>query len=167
MHRQMVSGHAVIIVTTHPKVKLWTLIQISGIHKCHFREPDIQMSRSNLTGVRGHKDRRRIALLKLWHFHHHDVIMSAPASQIAGVTSVYSTVCLSADQRKHQSSASLAFMRGIHRWPVNSPHKGPVTRKCFHLMTSSCLIMKMHVINGACRTSAVQAPVPLTIFRSN
>ena len=41
--------------------------------------------------------------------------------------SVYSD----ADQRKHQSSASLAFVRGIHRWPVNSPHKGPVTRKMF------------------------------------
>ena len=36
-----------------------------------------------------------------------------------------------ADQRKHQSSASLALVRGIHRWPVNSPHKGPVTRKMF------------------------------------
>ena len=36
-----------------------------------------------------------------------------------------------ADQRKHQSSASLAFVRGIHRRPVNSPHKGPVTRKVF------------------------------------
>ena len=36
-----------------------------------------------------------------------------------------------ADQKKHQSSASLAFVRGIHRWPVNSPHKGPVTRKMF------------------------------------
>ena len=36
-----------------------------------------------------------------------------------------------ADQRKHQSSASLAFVRGIHRWPVNSQHKGPVTRKMF------------------------------------
>ena len=35
----------------------------------------------------------------------------------------------SADQRKHQGSASLAFVRGIHRWPVNSPHKWPVTRK--------------------------------------
>ena len=42
-----------------------------------------------------------------------------------------------ADHIKHQSSALLAFVRGIHRWPVNSPHKGPVTRKCFHLMTSS------------------------------
>ena len=44
---------------------------------------------------------------------------------------VYSTVYSGADQRKHQSSASLAFVRGFHRWPVNSPHKGPVTRKMF------------------------------------
>ena len=36
-------------------------------------------------------------------------------------------------QRKHQSSASLAFARGIHRWPVDSPHKVPVTRKMFPL----------------------------------
>ena len=35
------------------------------------------------------------------------------------------------DQRKHESSASLAFVRGFHRWPVNSSHKGPVTRKIF------------------------------------
>ena len=39
--------------------------------------------------------------------------------------------CLDADQRKHQSSASLAFVQGIHRGPVNSPHKWPVTRKMF------------------------------------
>ena len=58
-----------------------------------------------------------------------DVIMSAMASQITGVSIVYSTVCSGADQRKHQSSASLAFLRGIHWWPVNSPHKGPVKRK--------------------------------------
>ena len=43
----------------------------------------------------------------------------------------YSIVCSGADQRKHQSSASLAFVRGIHRWPVNSPHKGPVMQKVF------------------------------------
>ena len=40
--------------------------------------------------------------------------------------------------KKHQSSASLAFVGGIHRWPGNCPHKGPITRKMFHLMTSSC-----------------------------
>ena len=44
---------------------------------------------------------------------------------------LYSTVYSGADQRKLQSSASLAFVRGIHRWPVNSPHKRPVTRKMF------------------------------------
>ena len=44
---------------------------------------------------------------------------------------VFSTVYSGADQRKHQSSASLAFVRGIHRGPVNSPHKWPVTRKMF------------------------------------
>ena len=63
--------------------------------------------------------------------HYSGVIMSAMASQITSLTFVYSTVYSGADQRKHQSSASLAFVRGIYRWPVNSPHKGPVTRKMF------------------------------------
>ena len=55
--------------------------------------------------------------------------MGAMAYEITSLTIVYSTVYSGADQRKHQSSASLAFVRGIHRWQVNSPHKGPVTRK--------------------------------------
>ena len=41
------------------------------------------------------------------------------------------TVYSGAHQRKHQSSASLVSVRGIHRWAVNSPHNGPVTRKIF------------------------------------
>ena len=57
--------------------------------------------------------------------------MGAMASQITSLTIVYSTVYSDADQRKHQSSASLAFVWGIHRGPVNSPHKWPVTRKMF------------------------------------
>ena len=57
--------------------------------------------------------------------------MGAIASQIIRLTIVYSTGYSRADQRKHQSSASLAFVRGIHRWPVNSPHKRPVNRKMF------------------------------------
>ena len=57
--------------------------------------------------------------------------MSAIASQITSLTIVYSIVYPSADQSKHQSSASLAFVWGIHRGPVNSPHKWPVTRKMF------------------------------------
>ena len=61
--------------------------------------------------------------------HYNDVIMGAIASQITSLTIVYSTVYSDADERKHQSSASLAFVWGIHRWPVNSPHKWPVMRK--------------------------------------
>ena len=57
--------------------------------------------------------------------------MSVMASQITSLTIVWSTVYSGADQRKLQSSASLAFVRGIHQWPVNSTHKGPVTRKMF------------------------------------
>ena len=63
--------------------------------------------------------------------HYNDVVMSAMASRITSLTIVYSTVYSGANQRKHQSSASLAFVRGIHRWPVNSQHKWPVTRKMF------------------------------------
>ena len=57
--------------------------------------------------------------------------MGAMTSQIISLTIVCSTVYSGADQRKHQSSASLAFVWGIHRGPVNSPHKWPVTRKMF------------------------------------
>ena len=57
--------------------------------------------------------------------------MSTIASQITSLTIVYSTIYSGADQSKHQSSASLAFVWGIHRGPVNSPHKWPVTRKMF------------------------------------
>ena len=57
--------------------------------------------------------------------------MGAIASQITSLTIVYSIVHSGADQRQHQRSASLAFVQGIHRWPVNSPHKWPVTLKMF------------------------------------
>ena len=58
-------------------------------------------------------------------------MMDAMASQINNLTIVYSTVYSGANQSKHQGSASLAFVWGIHREPVNSPHKWPVTRKMF------------------------------------
>ena len=57
--------------------------------------------------------------------------MSAVASQITSVCIVCPFVSSGADQRKHQSSASLTFVRGIHPWPVNSPHKSPATGKTF------------------------------------
>ena len=57
--------------------------------------------------------------------------MVTMASQITSLMVVYSNVCSGANQRKYQSSASLAIVWGIHRWTVNSPHKRPVTRKIF------------------------------------
>ena len=73
----------------------------------------------------------RIRLLTMITLHYNGVIMSAMTSRITSHTTVYSSDYSGGDQRKHQSSASLAFVTGIHRWPVNSPHKGPVTRKTF------------------------------------
>ena len=67
----------------------------------------------------------------LTHKHYSDVIMGMVASQITSLMILYSTIYSGADQRKHQSSVSLAFVRGIHRWLVNSPHKGPVAQKMF------------------------------------
>ena len=74
---------------------------------------------------------RRVSTAVIFAEFINDVTMSMMASQITGVSIVYSTACSSADKRKHQSSASLAFVRGIHRWMVDSPHKGLVTRKMF------------------------------------
>ena len=72
---------------------------------------------------------------RLWigneQWHYSDVIVGPLASLITSLTSVYSTVHPGTDQRKHQSSTSLTFARGIHRRPVNSRHKWPVTRKMF------------------------------------
>ena len=84
------------------------------------------------------------------YWHYNDVTMSAMASQITNLTIVYSTICLGTDQRKHQSSVSLAFARGIHRRPMNSPHKGPVTRKMFPfddvIMEAVKVISSDHII---------------------
>ena len=64
-------------------------------------------------------------------FQYNAVMMSTMASQITSLTIVYPTVYSDADQRKHQSSGSLAFVRGIHWWPLNSTHKRPVMWKMF------------------------------------
>ena len=69
--------------------------------------------------------------------------MGAMASQTTSLTIVYSTVYSDEDQGKHQSSASLAFVREIHRWPVNSSHKGPVTRKMFPF-DDVIMVFKLH-----------------------
>ena len=78
-------------------------------------------------------------------FHYSDVIMSTMAPQITGVLIVCSNVCSGAGQRKYQSSAPRAFVGGIHRWPLDSPHKGPVTRKMFPF---DDVIMNISILNS-------------------
>ena len=76
--------------------------------------------------------------------------MSPMASQITSLKIVYQTVYSCSDQRKHQSSALQAFVLGIHRSPVNSPHKWPVTRKMFPfddvIMKRTCMDHYRHYI---------------------
>ena len=102
------------IVTSNLLVCVWLLI--------HTGNQSLTISKINLRDIPG-------TVNKIIEKHHNDVIMSMMASQITSRTIVYSTVYSGADQRKHQSSASLVFVREIHRWPVNSPHKGTVMRK--------------------------------------
>ena len=76
--------------------------------------------------------------------HYDDVIMAAIASHITSRTIVYSIVYSDIDQRKHQSSASLAFVWGIHRDRWIPRTKGQLRGKCFHLMTSSyCIVINL------------------------
>ena len=83
--------------------------------------------------------------------HYDDVIMTMLESQITSLTVVYSIVYSGVHQRKHQSSASLAFVREIHRGPVNFPHKWPVTRKMFPfddvIMLTNTLVRTVHVFS--------------------
>ena len=123
----------------------YPLCQICSVYMQHLRFAKAPMSKRKLTFVITHGE----LTLSSWcwwvvihgvHYgdrlvthgvHYDDVIMGAMASRITSLTIVYSTVYSDAHQRKHQSSASLAFVWEIHRGPVNSPHKWPVTRKMF------------------------------------
>ena len=75
------------------------------------------------------RSRFKMGTVQVVRTHCNNVMIGAIASQITSLTIAYSTVSSGADQRKHQSSASLAFVRGIHRSAVNYPHKRPVKRK--------------------------------------
>ena len=81
-------------------------------------------------------------------------LMRAMASQITSVLIVCPTVCSGADQRIHQSSASLAFVRGSYQSPVNSPHKGPVTLK---MLTFDDVIMNVVHANDSERGRVIMA----------
>ena len=96
------------------------------------------------------------------------VIMGAMASLITSLAIVYSTVYWGADQRKHQSSASLVFVQGIHRWPVKFPHKGPVTRKMFSfdyvIMYSGRKSPSGRSLSGRCQSGRCHRSHILKIF---
>ena len=96
------------------------------------------------------------------HMHYNGVIMGAVASQITSLTIVYWAVDSDADQRKHQSSASLAFVRGIHWGPVNSLHKWPVTQNVFiwwrHHGLPQC--------QWSSETGKLKAMIPISIFHN-
>ena len=100
--------------------------------------------------------------------HYDDVIMTMLASQITSLTVVYSIVYSGVNLRKHQSSASLAFVWEIHRGPVNFPHKWPVTRKMFPfddvIMRCIVWIMRLAYYTATFLKGKITHPCPLFLL---
>ena len=107
----------------------------------------------NVVSKSGRQIFRSQCVEQLKHYNH--VIMNTMASQITSLTIVYSTVYSGIDQRNHQSSASLDFVRGIHRWQMNSPHKGPVTRKIFQFDDVIMNLPSFRTSSSMDRTSSI------------
>ena len=101
----------------------------------------------------------------LMDYHYSDFIINAMASQITNISTVCSVFCSGAHQRGHQSSPLLAFVRGTHWWPVDSPHKGPVTREMFPFNTSSCnFILEPYTMYQWCSDQASLTTVYSTVY---
>ena len=67
--------------------------------------------------------------------------------------------------KKTPKLPSLAVVRGIHRWPVNSPHKWSVTRKMFpfdDVITDICLIISDEI----CRVSSLWSTTDMLLSNS-
>ena len=133
------------LVTQYGVINLYLslLVQVIVCHLFSIKPlPKLMLTYHQLDHIETNKEKNNFSEQfgpwKMWHHmnwqlydmvHYSDVIMNAMVSQITGISIVHLTVFSGSDQRKHQSSASSAFVRGIHRSPVDSPHKGPVTRK--------------------------------------
>ena len=104
----------------------------------------------------------------LQYFHYDDVIMTMLASQITSLTVVYSIVYTGVNQRKHQSSASLAFVWEIHREPVNFPHKWSATRKMlpFDDVIMSLLMMPKQRVKHGIDRSKLTCTISISTHRS-
>ena len=110
----------------------------TGYELCHTILRDLSSHRKWCNMDRRHNSSTHTTALQ-WRHNEYDGVSNCHP------TIVYSTVYSGANQRKHQSSASLAFVRGIHRWLVNFPHKGSVTRKMFPF---GDVIMQQYVPQG-------------------
>ena len=99
------------------RIVCWNYADSWGLEKCHTK------IYSWCWTVSMNEDQYAVAKLFIQKLYYNDVIMGSMTTQIPASRWF--------DQRKHQWSAPLTFVRGIHRWPVNSPHKGPVSRKMF------------------------------------
>ena len=109
---------------------IWTKIQrlfpMKSILQCHVQNDGHFYGHQYVT-----MGCYRMALVNFEALHYSGAIMSKMVFQITSVSIVYSIVSSGADQRKHQSATSLAYVWGIHPWPVDSPQKGPIARKMF------------------------------------
>ena len=149
-------GHCA-FMTTSAVLTNMLRFQSSDMNKIRYKRPDntsimVLALLTKVVEIQCKDTIYYIANVKRWHSHYDDVIMTLLAYQITSLTVVYSIVYSGVNQRKHQSSASLAFMREIHRGPVNFPHKLPVTRKMFPF---DDVIMRMNQTDG---------PVSLTLL---
>ena len=119
-------------VPTGPVDKMPLLLQVMDCHRTTATSLHLnQYWSSSLTHVCVSRPQRVKSSEAELNKHYNDVKMSAMGFQITSLTNVYSTVHSGTDQIKYQSSASLAFLQGIHRSSLNFPHKGSVTRKMF------------------------------------
>ena len=124
-------------------------------HQCNW------LTQTTMNRYVGYSRRQLLSTNEQSYTQYNDVIMSAMASQNTNLRIVYSTVYSGTDQRKHQSSESFAFVWGINRWPVNSPHKWPVTRKMFPFVDVIMIyffisiVIRVHLLNDYKNVTAV------------
>ena len=105
----------------------------------------------------------------IYDHHYNYVIMGTMASKKTSLAIVYSTVYSGGDKRTHQSSVSLAFVRGIHRSPVDSPHKGPVMRKMFPfddviMMIANMMLLHAFIYSSFCRNGELNVKKLICYF---
>ena len=110
------------MVSNESKIVFWIFLTIIESLQIFWRDSWVTSKWEPLEGNYWFLSRCWMCLRKQ---HYNDVIMGAMASQITSLTTVYSTVYSNRrSKKKNPSSVSLAFVRGIHQWPVNSPHRG-------------------------------------------